>query len=89
MPILWVGNEATSKSPKSPALTAGSNKLAKMDFLQTTSPLSPLSKMERGLKTNLKTSFLPLLQIGEGRAEARPYRGDEVQQLTIEIVLYG
>ena len=38
--------------------------------------------MERGLKTNLKTDFLPLLQIGEVG------RGDEVHELAIIGCLY-
>jgi hypothetical protein len=40
-----------------------------------TSPLNPLSIVERGLKTTPKQGFLPLLQTGEGG------RGDEVKKM--------
>ena len=60
-------------------LIASSSKLA---FLQATSPLNPLSKMERGLKPTRKIGFLPLLQCGEGG------RGDEVQKLAIKVKVF-
>jgi hypothetical protein len=40
-----------------------------------TSPLNPLSIVERGRETTLKHGFLPLLQSGEGG------RGDEVKKI--------
>ena len=48
--------------------------IVKGKFWHITSPLNPLSILERGLKSIRKTSILPLLYVGEGG------RGDEVQK---------